>query len=122
MSRTLRHRRRNQRLFELGDYVALPAEGARARNVFAFARATKGAASLTVVGRLMAAVAAGRTLPIGEAIWTDTRLPLPQTLPFTRYRDVLTGRVIQAETTTGAPVLQIAHAFANLPVAVLEPV
>jgi (1->4)-alpha-D-glucan 1-alpha-D-glucosylmutase len=121
MSRTLRHRRRNQRLFEGGDYVALSAEGPRARNVFAFARSTEGSASLTVVGRLMASVAAGRNLPIGESIWADTHVPLPQAIPFSRYRDVLTGCLIQTEMMMGVPVLEMSRAFANLPVAVLEP-
>jgi (1->4)-alpha-D-glucan 1-alpha-D-glucosylmutase len=120
-SRVLRHRRRNRVLYERGGYLALTVEGARARNVFAFARASDGAAALTLVGRLLASVAAERSPPLGETSWTDTRVLLPPSLPHRRYRDVLTGSVIQVEASPNAPVLRLSHAFANLPVAVLEP-
>jgi len=120
-SRVLRHRRRNRALFERGAYLALPVEGSRSRNVFAFARAAEDAASLTLIGRLLASVASGRSPPLGDTSWTDTRVPLPPSLPHRRYRDVLTGTVIQVESSSSAPVLRLSHAFANLPVAVLEP-
>jgi len=122
-SRALRHRRDNRGLYQRGGYLALAAEGARARNVFAFARAGNGeqAASITIVGRLLAVVAAGRTVPVGEAYWTDTRLPLPPSLPQGRYRDVLTGCLVEPDTAHGPPALRVSHAFANLPVAILEP-
>jgi (1->4)-alpha-D-glucan 1-alpha-D-glucosylmutase len=121
MSRALRHRRAKLALYQHGGYVALAAEGPRARNVFAFARTMAGAASITVVGRLLASATAGRALPLGEAGWAETRLPLPRSLPPGRYREVLTGCLITADPAESTPALRLPQAFANLPVAILEP-
>jgi (1->4)-alpha-D-glucan 1-alpha-D-glucosylmutase len=120
-SRALRYRRRNSALYASSAYVALTAEGARARNVFAFARAAGGTAALTIVGRLLAGAAPGRTMPLGEAAWADTRVVLPASLPQGPYRDALTGCVIEPDAQAGPASLRLSRAFANLPVAVLEP-
>jgi len=124
-SRALRHRRRNRDLYQQGGYLALVPDGPRARNVFAFARTVNpnggGATSITIVGRLLSAVGAGRTLPIGESYWADTRLPLPPSLPHGQYRDALTGCLVTPDTARGTPALGLSQALANLPVAILEP-
>jgi (1->4)-alpha-D-glucan 1-alpha-D-glucosylmutase len=121
-NRALQHRRNHRALYDRGAYLALAAEGARARNVMAFARILDGKPSLTIVGRLLASAATERAPPIGEAIWTDTRLVLPPSLPRRPYRDALTGSVVQPEAGPGADGLRLSDAFANLPVAILEPV
>jgi (1->4)-alpha-D-glucan 1-alpha-D-glucosylmutase len=121
-TRALQHRRRRRALYDTGGYLALAAEGDRPRHVVAFARTLDGAApALTVVGRLLASIANGNALPIGETAWGDTRLVLPSPLPTSRYRDVLTGSLVEVDATHGTPCLRLAHAFANLPVAILEP-
>jgi (1->4)-alpha-D-glucan 1-alpha-D-glucosylmutase len=121
-TRALHHRRRHRALYDTGGYLALAAEGDRPRNVVAFARTLDGAApALTVVGRLFASIATAGELPIGEAAWGDTRLLLPSLLPRSRYRDVLTGSLVEVDASHGAPALRLAHTFANLPVAILEP-
>jgi (1->4)-alpha-D-glucan 1-alpha-D-glucosylmutase len=121
-TRALHHRRRHRTLYDTGGYLALVAEGDRARNVVAFARTVDGdAPALTVVGRLFASIATAGELPIGEAAWGDTRLLLPSHLPRSRYRDVLTGSLVEVESSHGAPSLRLAHTFANLPVSILEP-
>ena len=120
-TRALHHRRRHRALYDTGGYLALGVEGDHPRNVVAFARTLDGAApALTVVGRLFASIASAGDLPIGEA-WGDTRLLLPSGLPRSRYRDVLTGSLVAVDASHGAPALRLAHTFANLPVAILEP-
>ena len=62
--RALHHRRRHRALYDTGGYLALTADGDRARHVVAFARTLDGAApALTVVGRLFASLATGNTPP-----------------------------------------------------------
>jgi (1->4)-alpha-D-glucan 1-alpha-D-glucosylmutase len=117
-ARALRHRRLNRARYDRGDYVALEVDGARARHVVAFARTLDGKPSITVAGRLLAPMTHGAP-PLGEASWGDTRIKLVATLPQGAYRDALSGAVVRVERTAG---LRVADAFANLPVAILEPV
>ena len=119
-TRGLHHRRRNQALYNTGAYQPLGADGPRARNVVGFARALDGRASLTVVGRLFASLVAGGAPPAGEA-WADTRLLLPPTVPHRRFRDVLTGGVVEADETAATHGLRLSDVLASLPVALLEP-
>jgi (1->4)-alpha-D-glucan 1-alpha-D-glucosylmutase len=129
-TRALQHRRRHRALFDRGGYLALTAEGAQERRVFAFARTLDGTTSLTVVGRLLASVAPSGVAPVGEASWTDTRIILPPSLPAGPYRDALTGSIVELERASdgGSGVrssphrLMLARVFAHLPVAILEPV
>ena len=119
-TRALHHRRRRKALYDGGGYVALAAEGERARNVVAFARTLDGQApALTVVGRLFASITSSAGVPVGEPGWGDTRLALPAALPRGPYRDALSGSLVQVEP--GQAGLRLAHALANLPVAILEP-
>jgi hypothetical protein len=46
---------------------------------------------------------------------------LPASLPQGPYRDALTGCVIEPDAQAGPASLRLSRAFANLPVAVLEP-
>ena len=121
-ARALQHRRQHRALFDRGDYQPLPVEGSRARHVFAFARTLGSDTSITVVGRLLASVATERSLPLGEAAWGDTRVQLPPTLPHSAYREIVTGAMVEPDPGQPAGFLRLSRAFANLPVAVLEPV
>jgi (1->4)-alpha-D-glucan 1-alpha-D-glucosylmutase len=116
-ARALRHRRLNRARYDRGDYVALEVEGPRARHVVAFARTLDGVPSLTVVGRLFASLTHG-DLPLGEASWADTRIRLPPALPHGAYRDALSGGIVKLDRAAG---LRVSDAFANLPIALLEP-
>jgi len=120
-SRALQHRRRHRALYDRGAYQPLAVEGSRARNAFAFARTLEGDASITVVGRLLASISPDRSLPLGESAWGDTRIALPPTLPHTAYREIVTGAVVEPEPGQPAGFLRLSRAFANVPVAVLEP-
>jgi (1->4)-alpha-D-glucan 1-alpha-D-glucosylmutase len=120
-ARALRHRRLNRARYERGGYLPLSADGQRARHVVAFARNLDGTASLTLVGRLFASLAGDGKAPVGEASWGDTRVVLPSTLPQGAYRDALTGSVVELDRSRSAAGLLLAQAFANLPVAILEP-
>jgi (1->4)-alpha-D-glucan 1-alpha-D-glucosylmutase len=103
-------------VFGRGAYLPLAPEGARAGHVAAFARTDDGAATLTVVPRLVAGLTRERDFALPEADdWKGTRIPLPDELAG-RYRNVLTGEEMRA----GADGLDAEKLFAAFPVALLE--
>ncbi len=100
-------------------YTALAAQGEQAEHVVAYAR---GAALVvvprlprTLIGRGRTARGAGR-----PGVWGTTVLVLPAGAA-ARYRDVLTGRTVEAAERRWRPSLPLADVLAVLPVAVLEP-
>ncbi len=94
-------------------YEPLDALGEHARHVVAYARGR----ALAIVPRLPRTLA-GERPPLAER-WGSTVLAIPGRAQ--RYRDVLTGRTVEAESRDGRSVLPLAAALAVLPVAVLEP-
>jgi (1->4)-alpha-D-glucan 1-alpha-D-glucosylmutase len=100
-----------------GDaYRALTANGERAAHVVAFARG----AALVIVPRLPRTLS-GEQPPLGK-VWSDTALQL-ESLPVpSRYRDVLTDRIVPVAHRNGHRILPLADVLTVLPVAVLEPV
>jgi (1->4)-alpha-D-glucan 1-alpha-D-glucosylmutase len=111
----LRLRRAREALFEHGSYEALAPAGTSAEHLFAFARAHQGCAVVAVAGRFFAKL--GAEPPIGTA-WGDTHIALPAGMPHRRFRDVLTGRICEAD----ADSLPAATMLERLPVALLESV
>ncbi len=120
LTRVLAHRQRHREAFDRGDYIALAAEGERARHVVAYARVADESRSITIVSRFLAALHAASRPPVG-AVWGDTRVRLPETLQPFRFRDVISGRTIETEvSSTGERAIRLSDLFAHLPVAVLE--
>ena len=113
--RLLQLRRDDPELFARGDYQALQAEGARKEHVFAFARSYEGRLCIVVVprwsARLMDAV---NELPLGDQVWTDTRIAFSNGASAVRLRDVFTDREVTMEGSIG-----VASILAEFPVAVL---
>jgi (1->4)-alpha-D-glucan 1-alpha-D-glucosylmutase len=107
-------RRDHHPLFLEGDYEGLVASGPTAPHVLAFARRLRGRCAIAVVPRLTVALGADRAWPIGERVWTEVRLRLPDGAPDT-YREVFTGRTLRAAGDT----LSVAEIFADCPVALL---
>jgi (1->4)-alpha-D-glucan 1-alpha-D-glucosylmutase len=111
-------RARRPRLFERGRYVALPVVGAHASHICAFARIDDTGIALTVAPRLLVELTAKATRsPLG-AVWSDTRVLLPD-LP-AAYRDIFTGAPLARWSADDEPALLVAELFATLPIALLE--
>ena len=117
-SRALACRARAREVFERGRYVPVPAEGARADQVVAFARERDGRLVLAAAGRFFTRLGRALHRPVGAAAWGDTRLRLPSDLPRAPLRDALTGETLEPD---GEGALPLAALFAFLPVALLEP-
>jgi (1->4)-alpha-D-glucan 1-alpha-D-glucosylmutase len=120
---TLLRLRRDQRdLFEAGSYEPLPVEGGQRDHVFAFARRHGTREALVVVPRLVATLLGDAVAPpLGERIWTDTRIVLPVPADArSRFRNVLTDSCVAVERDDdGRPGLPAARVFERFPVAVL---
>lgn len=113
----LQFRETRRGLFEEGDYVAIATEGARRDHVFAFSRSAAGRSVIVAVPRLVAALQPDATPPLGERVWGDTRLELPDGAPCC-FRHVLTGERISTDDTRR--FLRAADVFARFPVAILD--
>jgi (1->4)-alpha-D-glucan 1-alpha-D-glucosylmutase len=112
-------RRTHSGLFTRGEYQPLASVGAKAEHVFAFSRRLDSHHALAVVPRLIARLIPGPgDLPLGEAVWQDTVLTLPNEAP-TQYRNEFTGLAHTAQERAGQRVLPLAELFAAFPVALL---
>ena len=111
----LQHRKANPALYEEGSYEPLQATTSR---VVAFRRCSDGHGAATfVVPRLTYRSAGAGRFPLGETTWLDHALAVGSAKG-NRYRDVLTGRNLEAS----ANGVRLSEAFAVLPVAVLTEV
>jgi len=105
-------RRRDPSLFEHGSYVPLPARGARAAHVVAFARRYEGRVAVAVAGRLFLTLLGepGR-LPLGAEVWGDTAVDLTPLGERTTLVNALTGENLPPSVEH----LPLAAAFATFP-------
>jgi (1->4)-alpha-D-glucan 1-alpha-D-glucosylmutase len=131
--RTLDFRREHRQLFDQGRYLPLSVFGSKQEHVFAFARVLGTRTVITLVPRLVLGLTGkvGRP-PMGREIWQDTyiaasaqgalgertRRAVPQFRQGERFRNLLTGEVI--ETKQQQQGLLVADALASFPVALLE--
>jgi (1->4)-alpha-D-glucan 1-alpha-D-glucosylmutase len=118
--RILNYRRENRELFDTGEYLPLEAQGARARNLCAFARRNKGKTVIAAAPRFMATLAPEPgQFPLGEAAWLDSFLLLPEGAAG-RYRNVITNEELSSQEHSGKTGIPLAGLFASAPVALLE--
>ena len=109
----LRLRRDREPLFRASRYRALPAEGAMADRVIAFARETSDDCVVVATGRHLAPLVPSADAGTAQYSWEDTSLRLPRLSE--PVEDVLTGREIPV---SGGAVFA-RELFSILPVAVL---
>jgi (1->4)-alpha-D-glucan 1-alpha-D-glucosylmutase len=115
----LRFRRDHAELFQFGDYCPLATDGTRRDHLFAFARRHATGQVVTAVPRLVAALLPeADDAPLGERIWADTSVELPQGSP-TTFRNVLTGTCVRARQEGSRSLLSAAEIFSHFPVALL---
>ena len=110
--RLLALRRADPALFRDGRYVALRVGGERRRHVIAFARRTPGATLLVMVGRKFVGLGAqAGTMPLGPAVWGDTRVQRPPWLApgVLRGIDVLNDCELELGPGDPAPAERFVH-------------
>ena len=116
--RALHARRADAELFLRGDYLPLSASGKAAAHTIAFARRRGKAWALVAVPRLASRLAAEGEPPVGEAVWGESAIALPDGAP-TRWRNVFTGESLETTAAGRTMTLPIRSALAELPVCLL---
>jgi (1->4)-alpha-D-glucan 1-alpha-D-glucosylmutase len=114
-ARALALRAAEAAVFRDGGYQPLHPRGTRARHLCAFARTAYGRWVIAVVPRLCTRLAPPEVPPVGEAVWADDVIALPDEAP-RAYRDAFTGRVVE-----GDGALRVADVLQRLPFALLGP-
>ncbi|HLK48499.1 MAG TPA: malto-oligosyltrehalose synthase [Bryobacteraceae bacterium] len=112
-------RKAHHELFREGDYVPLRLTGARQNHVVAFSRTRGRSSMIAVAGRFFMKLGADRRLPLGAAVWEDTRLLWRKGPGAARYREVFTNRILDVETRGEQWTLPLANVLTHLPVALL---
>jgi (1->4)-alpha-D-glucan 1-alpha-D-glucosylmutase len=116
--RTLRLRRQEPNIFEHGEYLPLVVAGTKADHVIAFIRRSESASVLVIASRLNASLLNDVDVPpLGPDIWKDTYILLPACACSKKYRNVLTGEVLDSAKTDDQTVVQVSNTLAALPVA-----
>ncbi|MGE7367779.1 malto-oligosyltrehalose synthase [Neorhizobium sp. NPDC001467] len=108
IARALRLRQAKPALFSRGSYTPLTAKGKRAHNVVSFARKQGEDAVLLIAPRLVLAAFAHHPSPAALEGWDETALALEPGLAGRRYRDLFSGRMVEAGDT-----LSVAEALAG---------
>jgi (1->4)-alpha-D-glucan 1-alpha-D-glucosylmutase len=119
-SRGLQCRREHPGLFAAGEYLPAEASGARAEQVFGFARRRGDVWAVVAVPRLLTRLIGPGEVPLGPAAWQDTVLLLPGVDPALKLRNVYTGERLAFAEREGKPCLHLAEVFASFPVALFE--
>ncbi|MCM0080754.1 malto-oligosyltrehalose synthase [Geomonas sp. Red32] len=118
--RILNYRQTRRGLFDRGDYLPLETKGAHGRHLAAFARRVGNETVLVVVPRLVATLVRGTDrAPMGEVVWGDTVVLLPEGTEG-RFRNVVNDQEVEADERHGRPAIAVAKLFAEAPVALLE--
>lgn len=124
--RALQFRREHESLFRDGAYIPLRVTATRAPHVLAYARKLGAQFAIVAVPRLSARlVAGGETLPLGPAIWADTRIEIPRALHSlvpagARLRNVLDGQSPEVQSDAAGLFLTAASLFDAFPVALVS--
>lgn len=112
----LRLRRARPDLFLDGDYHALEVRG-REQHVVAFMRRRSTHAAIVLAGRHLARVAVpDAPLAVDPAVWAGAVVSLPAAWSGRRFRNLLTGRTIDA---SAAGTVRLASAMDGLPASIL---
>lgn len=113
-------RRAHRELFAAGAYLPLPTAGTQAAHVMAHARLMGKDAVIALATRWAATLMNSQlAAPLGEPVWRDTVVELPQEVPCGEYVDVLTDtRIIVAEAGARRQ-LRVADGLRVLPAMVL---
>ncbi|WP_129124992.1 malto-oligosyltrehalose synthase [Geomonas oryzae] len=118
--RVLNYRLEHKELFDAGEYLPLEAKGERARHLCAFARKAGGGVVIVAAARLVATLMPEEgSSPLGEAVWQDTLLLLPEGIGG-QLRNVVNDAVVDVVLHEGQSVIPLAALFGEVSVALLE--
>lgn len=111
--KALKVRAKRKELFEKGGYISIEVGGKYKDHVLAFARRKEKAWAITMAPRFLTYLIGENEYPVGERIWKDTYITLPEGSPLL-WRNGFTDRVIECERT-----LLVGETLEYFPVALL---
>jgi (1->4)-alpha-D-glucan 1-alpha-D-glucosylmutase len=118
--KALNFRRGREELFQRGRYLPLYAARKVRENICAFARRFGERWVVAAAPRLLARILPPGRPPLGEPVWKDAFLSLPQGTPV-HWHNILSGENLSAcETKGGQMGLALHQIFKTCPVALME--
>ncbi len=109
--KTLAFRRERPDLFRDGEYISLRVSGTHHKHIIAFALHLHDKWLVVAVPRLIAGLTRAGSPPLGEKIWADTAIELPENAP-SAWTNVFTGEGLSSP-------LRASNLFSVLPVALM---
>jgi (1->4)-alpha-D-glucan 1-alpha-D-glucosylmutase len=76
--KALGHRRGHLSIYQEGEYLPVETTGLFREHILAYARHAQGAWAITVVPRFLTGIIREGVLPVGDDIWEDTAIVLPE--------------------------------------------
>ena len=113
IARALAARNQHLELFQQGAYIPLEVIGQYQDHIVAFARHQGDTTAIAIVPRFFTSLVQPDTFPLGEQVWVDTRIEIPQGLQ-ADWQDVITGQEISE-----SDAIAIGQALQYFPVALL---
>ena len=111
--KVLQARKEQLEVFQKGDYLPLEVVGKFKDHIVAFARSFENTTVIAIAPRFLTSLIAPDENPLGEKVWADTQLQLPQGFS-SSWQDIFTG-----QTLTGNGTIAIAQVLQHFPVALL---
>jgi (1->4)-alpha-D-glucan 1-alpha-D-glucosylmutase len=111
--RALAARNKHLELFQQGAYIPLEVIGQYQDRIVAFARHQGDTTAIAIVPRFFTNLVQPDTFPLGETVWADTRIEIPQGLQ-ADWQDVFTAQKISE-----SDAIAIGQALQYFPVALL---
>lgn len=111
------HLRRRYPDLSQGEYLPLPTGGSKGEHICAFARHSASINVVVAVPRWFHRLLENLEFPLGEGVWGDTWVEAPPAAD--RFRNVLTGTLMETKEFEGRRVLPAALLYADFPVALL---
>jgi (1->4)-alpha-D-glucan 1-alpha-D-glucosylmutase len=106
-------RRANLEVFQRGAYLPLKVKGKFENHLIAFARKMETVWAVTIAPRFLAGVVKESELPLGETVWADTQIALPEEAP------VVWNNALTSQPISGEKGLWLADVFQHFPAALL---
>jgi (1->4)-alpha-D-glucan 1-alpha-D-glucosylmutase len=120
--RLMHFRRDNQAFFLAAPYVPLSSIGDQRMHAVSFARTAADRIVVAAAGRFFVRLGCRSQLPVGDEVWRDSALVLPNDRSDLWFRNIFSGRIVKPAIFRGRSLLPLSDVFADLPVAVLESV
>ena len=111
--RGLKVRNEHAEVFQGGAYIPLEVAGKLKDHIIAFARNHGRKWAMTVVPRFLTTLIKDGEYPLGQKVWDDTHIPIPQGISG-QWENVITSQFVKGESK-----LTIGEVLSHFPVALL---